>query len=50
MLAQCSISIPPGNVRVLGFLTFSGDIEMEHWANMVIQNKLRPHLVECVPW
>ena len=20
---------------------------MEHWANMVIQNKLRPHLVEA---
>ena len=29
ILAKCSISIPPENV---GFLTFLGYIEMEHWA------------------
>ena len=30
ILAQCSISIPPENVRKTGFLTFSGGTEMEH--------------------
>ena len=31
ILAQCSISIPPENVRKPWF---SGGIEMEHWAKM----------------
>ena len=30
---QCSIFIPPENMRK-PFLTFSGGIEMEHWANI----------------
>ena len=35
MLAQCSISIPPENIRKAKvFWRFSGGIEIKHWAKM----------------
>ena len=34
-LIQCFISIPPESTyTTFGFLTFSGGIEIEHWAKM----------------
>ena len=32
MLARCYIAMPPENVS--NFLTFSGSVEMEYWAEM----------------
>ena len=38
--SQCSISVPPENVKenLFGFLTFSGGIEIEYWNKMGGEN------------